>query len=182
MYYNVVMMKAARISAFFALLFTICGISFAQPSMEPPAEIKKFAWMNGDWAGDVHWSMEGQEMDSKMTMKISFEGQFQKVSTVTDMQGMKMTEEAYMGWDAKSKKYKMWTFTNFSPEPRFETGTLEGDKMVTQCEPWNMGMGDPIVARATLTKKSDKVVDFTLEFKQGDKWAKVASGTFKKKG
>ncbi|HWP31474.1 MAG TPA: DUF1579 family protein [Fimbriimonadales bacterium] len=154
---------------------------FAQPSMTPPEEIRKFGWMVGEWSGKMKWLMEGMEGEMDMTLKNEFEGQFLKTTSAMDMMGEKFTEVSFMGWDASKKRYSSWTFTNFAPLPRIEHGTMDGNKLVFISEPWLVMSEEPTVSRATLTKISDKEVSFTLEFKQEEKWEKVAEGTFKKK-
>jgi hypothetical protein len=153
-------------------------------SQEPPtisAELKALEWQIGTWEGTVKWSMPGMEGDSKMTMKSEWEGLFMKQTSTTEMQGMKMLEVGYLGYDPDKKKYSFHTFTSFAPTPRIEWGTVEGTKAVFVSDPWNV-MGQVTSSRATVVKKGDSEMAFTLEFKQGNSWSKVAEGTFKKKG
>lgn len=149
--------------------------------MEAPAEIKKLGWMVGEWTGTIKMNMQGMEFESQSTMKNEFEGQFLKSASVMDMMGMKMTETMYMGWNAAKNRYESYAFSNFSPKPRIEYGTMEGDKMTMTSEPWEVGGEAPTVGRGTMTKKSDTEIHFILEFKEGDKWVKVGEGTYKKK-
>lgn len=162
-----------------ALSFAVAA--FAQPSMEIPAEVKKLEWMNGDWAGSFNWVQEGMKADGKMKFSCSFDGQFQFQKSEIEMMGMKMTESGYLGYDAKKKKYFLYTFSNFSPYPRVEWGNFEGtNKMIFISEPWDSGQGEPTTSRSTVTKVDNDNVDFVLEFKMADKWTKVAEGKFKR--
>jgi len=167
-------------SLFTSILVMATCLSQAQPT-QPSPELKKLDWTIGTWIGNVKWTMEGQAMDAPMTMKTEWDGPFLKSTSTMEMMGMKMLETSYTWWDAEKKKYFMTTYTNFGATPRNETGVHEGDKCVWISDPWSTGMpGGPTVSRATLTRKSSTEVAFILEFKEGDKWAKVGEGTFKK--
>jgi len=149
--------------------------------MTPPEEIRKLGWMVGEWNGKWKWLMEGMEGDVVMTLKNEFEGQFLKTTSSMDMMGAKFNEVGFIGWDSSKKRYSSWTFTNFAPLPRIEHGSFEGNKFVFISEPWTVTPEETVVSRATLTKTSDNEISFLLEFKQDEKWEKVAEGTFKKK-
>lgn len=122
---------------------------------------------------------QGSEMDMKITMTYSMEGQFLKCITISDFGIMKMEEVGYLGYNAEKKQYKMWTFSNMSPDPRIETGAMVGDKLVMTSEPWTI-MGQSMIGRGTLEKKDEKTLNFLLEFKEGDKFT-VASNIVMKK-
>lgn len=122
---------------------------------------------------------QGSEMDMKMTMTFAMEGQFLKSTTISDFGVLKMEEVGYLGYDAEKKQYKMWTFTNVSPEPRFESGNMVGDKLVMISEPWGI-MGQSVIGRGTLEKKDEKTINFLLEFKEGDKYTVASKLDLKK--
>ena len=175
-------MKTPR--AALALLLTLfAALSFAQAPLTAPKEITDLSWAHGDWEGKIKFSMAGMpESEGAQTWKVEPEGQFLKMTTVTDMMGMKMTEIAYLGWNADSKRYDCWTFTNFAPTPRVEHGTIDDKVWTFLSEPWTVpGMPGAIVGRATMNRKSDKEMTMLLEFKEGDKWVKQAEGSFTKK-
>lgn len=167
---------------FLVLAASICTLGLGQvPSMDPPAELKKLDWYIGEWMGKVKWTMPGMApTDEEMSFKNEWEGQFIKSSAVMSMSGQKMTETSFVGWNAKTKKYDSYTFTNFSPMPRIEHGEMDGDKFVFTSDPWDVG-GMEMIGRASMVKKSDKEIAFVLEFKLGEKFEKVGEGTFKKK-
>lgn len=166
-----------------ATLLLVTVFAHAQaPSMEPPAELKKLDWMIGEWSGNVKMSMEGMDMEGVMTYSLSWSGQFIKGISVWDVQGMKMTEDMYMGWDPQKGKYSSYTFTNFAPTPRIEWGESKGDTTVWMSEPWITSPGQPAtLSRVTLTKVSGSEMKFLLEFKAGDQWQKIGDAVFKKK-
>ncbi len=165
-----------------ALLLTVALAAAQIPNMEPPTELKKFDWMIGTWSGNVKMSFEGMDMEGVMTYNVSKSGQFIKMSSVWDAMGMKMMEDAYVGWDAGKGKYSCHTFTNMAPTPRVEWGEVKGDTQTWISEPWAGAPGaPPTVSRASLTRVSNTQMKFTLEFKAGDTWTKVGDGVFKKK-
>src|SRR5690349_3847977 len=93
----------------------IAAICFGQvPDMTPPAEMKGFDWMVGEWTGTGTWSMEGMDpMQVAMTFKAEWDGQFLKQTAVNDFAGfMKMTETMMLGYDAKKEQYVSYSFTN----------------------------------------------------------------------
>lgn len=172
-------MKIARL---LVCLLAICStLALGQEPNVPHPELGKLAWQIGTWEGKVKWTMPGMEGESDMSWTNVMDGNFLKSSSTMDMMGQKVTETGYLGWDAKEGRFSMWTFTNFAHMPRVEHGKLDGDTMVMISEPWDAGMGEPMVSRATVVKKGDSEMGFTLEFKQGEQWVKAAEGTFKKK-
>jgi hypothetical protein len=168
-------------SLFASCVFAICALASAQaPNMSIPAEVKKLDWLLGEWSGTIKWVMPGMEGSGPMNLKNNWEGQFLKCSTVTEAEGMKMTEESYFGWNAEKKQYDCWTFTNFAPTPRRDSGHLTGDRLVMTSEPWEIS-GEKIEGRGTMTKNSPTELGFLLEFKMEGKWVKAAEGILKKK-
>lgn len=166
---------------FFAglLLLLSAGLANAQIASAPP-ELKELDFIVGEWSGKVKYTMEGQAMEGAMTWKVEKDGPFLKQTSITEMGGMKMTETAYVGWDAKKKKYSCHTFTNFSPIPRVEWGEVKDGKAVFVSEPWDAGMpGGPVVGRGTAVRQGSDIL-FTLEFKNGEKWEKVGESLLKR--
>lgn len=156
------------------------AIGAAQDLPARPDELKSQEWQIGTWEGTVKWSMPGMEGDYKMVTTNEWSGQFMKSVSKTDAGGMQIEEIGYLGWDAKKKKYFMYTFTNFAATPRIEWGEEKAGVAVFLSEPWDV-MGDTMESRATVTKKSDTEMAFMLEIKRGAEWSKVAEGSFKKK-
>ena len=152
------------------------------PDMSPSAEMQKWDWMVGEWTSTSTWNMpDVPEMGVETTMKVEWDGQFLRQTSVSDFDGfMKMTETMMFGYDPNKEKYHSTSFTNMAPTPRIEWGTLEGDTLVMVSEPWQI-MGDESVSRATLVKVSDDEMKFKLEFKYGDEWTVISDGTFKRK-
>ena len=172
-----------KIRAFVCLVlasWSVLGLA-QTPTIDPPAELKKLDWYIGEWTGKVKWSMPGMPpTDEEMSIKNVWDGQFIKSSSIMTMSGQKMMETSFVGWNAKTKKYDSYTFTNFAPTPRIEHGEMDGDKFAFTSDPWDVG-GMEMIGRASMVKKSDKEFTFILEFKLGDKFEKVGEGSFKKK-
>jgi hypothetical protein len=160
----------------------VSAFCFGQtPDLAPPAEMKKFEWMVGEWASKSTWTMTGMPpMEVASTFKAEWDGQFLKQTAVSDFVGfMKMTESMYMGYDAKKGEYVSYAFTNFAPTPRVEHGKLNGDVLVMVCDSWEV-MGEVSSSRVTLTKVSNDEVKIKLEFKEGDMWTTVTDGVYKR--
>ncbi|MGI8923081.1 MAG: DUF1579 family protein [Fimbriimonadales bacterium] len=166
---------------FIVALAALLAFALAPAQEKPSAEMERIAWMIGDWNGKVKWSMEGMNETVELPYKAVTEGNFLKSTSSFQMMGMRFSETSFLCWDAAKKRYSSYTFTNFAPTPRVEHGTFEIDKMVMISEPWSVDPKGPTTSRASVTKKSDKVVHFLLEFKEGEKWVKVAEATFTKK-
>lgn len=165
-----------------ALLLTTVFAAAQVPNMEPPTEMKKLDWMQGNWSGNVKMSVEGMDIEGIMTYSVAYSGQFIRASSTWDVMGMKLTDDAYMGWDAAKGKYSSYTFTNMAPTPRIEWGEVKGDVTIWTSDPWVSSPGaPPTVSRATLSRLSATEMKFVLEFKEGDTFTKVGEAVFKKK-
>jgi len=167
--------------AWVMLMLSPMAVWAQMPNLTPPKELDVFSSWMGSWESTVKWDMMGEKMDTPYTLKIEREGQFIKIYAVMDMMGMKMIETQYIGWNAEKKKYESWTFSNWAPTPRHEWGTTEGTKFIFISDPWEASPGEKTEGRATMDPKSDKEIQFTLEFKMDGKWTSVATGTFTKK-
>lgn len=165
------------------LLIAVAAVAICAqtPDMGPSAELKKLDWMLGEWTGKMNMDMMGSKFESVQNVKCEWDGKFMKTTSVMDVMGMKMTESMYMGYDPKTKKYTTHSFTNFSPYPRIETGELVGNKFVSISQLWEVDGMAPTTSRATLWLEG-KALKMTLEFKEGDKWTVVGSGSMTKKG
>ena len=163
------------------LLGLVSGV-IAQ-DMSPSPEFDKVKWMLGEWTGTMKMSMPGTpEMEYATTMKSEMDGFFMKFSSDMEVEGMKMTESGYMGWDEKLGKFKAWTFATFAPTPRIETATVNGDSVVYVSEPWEVpGMPAATTSRVTVSKDGASGMKMLLEFREGDGWMKVGEATYTRK-
>ena len=152
------------------------------PDLGPSPEMQKWNWMVGDWEASATWNMpDAPPMSVESTMKVEWDGQFLRHTSVSDFDGMmKMTETLMFGYDPFKEKYYSSAFTNMAPTPRIEWGTLKDDTLVMVSEPWQI-MGDESVSRATMVKVSDDELKLKLEFKYGDDWVVVTETTMKRK-
>ena len=170
-------MRKILLIAAASFISTVC---FGQAiDMAPPAEMKKFDWMVGEWTSTSKWTMTGMEpMDVTSSFKAEWDGQFLKQAATSDFAGFtKMTETMMLGWDAKRGEYVSYAFTNFAPTPRMEHGKLTGETLVMVCDSWDV-MGDVTSSRATLTKVNNDQLKIKLEFKEGDKWNVVTDAVY----
>jgi hypothetical protein len=156
------------------LVVSTAGLAAAQaPDLQPPAEVSKLGWLAGKWSGSGGFSFGGMEMTVNIGMEVGFDGQFLKIVSKNDYGVLVATETMMLGYDAAKSRYTSWAFTNITPVPRIEHGTLEGDSLVMVSEPWPV-MGQDTVSRSTMTKLGDTKVKFKLEFKAGESWEPVA--------
>jgi hypothetical protein len=148
--------------------------------LAPPAEVKKFDWMLGDWTAKSTFVMpEMPAMDVTMSIKCEWDGQFLKQTAVNDFGLMKMTETFYLGFDPESKKYVSFAFTNLAPVPRIERGALVGDVLTMVSDPWSAG-GQTHISRATMSKVGPSEMTMKLEFQVDGKWVTAMDAVFKK--
>ena len=162
------------------ILATACGWA-QEMTLEVPAEITALNWMDGVWEGKMDMSIQGMDMTQVGTMTISTDGMFKKIVSLSEVMGIKMVETSYLGWDASTKKYTMYTFTNWVPTPRIERGTMDASKAVFISDPWLVEGMEPTTSRITMDYPDKKTIKMTMEFKEGDKWSPVGSGSYTKK-
>lgn len=147
-------------------------VSAMAQQTQTPNQVTDLGWMVGTWSGSGKFTFGGQEMDLSSTMVFSFEGQFLKSVTTTEMGAMKMDETMMMGWNEPKKEYVSYTFTGFAPMPGIKHGKMDGSSLVMVSEPWEVE-GQSVVSRSTYAKVSDTKFRLTMELKDGDKWDKA---------
>lgn len=162
---------------FTAIVALVSVAAFAQ--FEPPAKLADLDFLKGKWSGKMDMTLEGQAVELIGTMEVVAEGQTLKMTTTSDMMGMKMVERSYVCWNEGKSTFTMYTFADFAAMPRVEHGNIKDGVWTTISEPWAVsGMGD-VVSRSTVTVKGDSLT-MTVEFKNGDKWEKVGTGKYTK--
>ncbi len=152
------------------------------PDTSPAPEMMKFDWLVGEWESTSTWAMpDVPEMSVETTMKVEWDGQFLRHTSVYVYAGfMNFTETLMLGYDPTTERYSSSAFTNMAPTPRIEHGRLVGSTLVMLSEPWLIN-GEESVSRATVVKTSDDAFRFILEFKDGDDWDVISDGTFRRK-
>lgn len=172
-------MRKILLIAAASLISALCwGQEF---DLSPRPEVQKLDWLIGNWESSGVWSMEGMEMNVETTVKVEWDGQFLRHTTVSDFVGMMtMTETMMFGYDPAKEWYFSSAYTNMSPTPRIEFGRLVGNTLVMVSEPWQIE-GDASVSRVTLVKVSNDEYIFTLEFQEGEKWNVINKSVFKRK-
>ncbi|MCC6402630.1 MAG: hypothetical protein IT207_01320 [Fimbriimonadaceae bacterium] len=162
------------------LAIGLVGFASAQaPETTPPKELEELNWLLGKWKGTGSFSFGGMDLTVTSTMAVTWDGQFLKSVSTNDYGAFQSTETLFLGWDATKSQYFIYAFTNFSPMPRRETGTKQGDSVVMTSDPWDI-MGQTMVSRGTMTKVDGSKIKFKLEFKAGDAWELAADMELKK--
>lgn len=149
--------------------------------MEPPfpKPLQELKWMEGSWSGAMTSQMGGPAK-TEIGMEAVREGQFYRLTFTNQTDGATVRETAFLGWDAKSKMYKMWTFGSMSESPRVEAGQLNGGALLMTSEPWIVMGQDGIVFRSTL-KPGKEGIEFVLELKQGDAFIEAGRAMLRKR-
>ncbi len=162
-----------------AILTLLPVFSIAQMPAAPK-ELDVFKPFIGEWAGTPRWTMMGQTTDTKATYSIKLEGNFVLFDSVTEMDGIKMTERSYVCWDSEKKMYHDFAFTNFATTPREGWGKFEKGVYTSTSNPWDIGMPEKIVGKLQLGIAEGKM-SYDLFLKEKDAWDHVAIGLFSKK-
>lgn len=161
------------------LLLSFWRAALGQFTMPIPEELKKLESLNGSWVGTMKMKMPGQteEMEVPTTVETKFYGQYQETIYVMNMGAeMKYSGHIFLTWDSGAKHYKSWGFDDSVGEPRTETGSFDGKKLIMTSAPQG-GM----ISRTTYEIKSKDEVNFTIELKNGDKFEKMGEVVFKRK-
>jgi hypothetical protein len=147
------------------------------PDLKPPKELDALIPFLGKWESKMEWTMGAEKMNVGMTLEYTREGKFFVGKSVMDAGGMKFTETQYIGWDAEKKNFSSHSFSNWSPAPRVEWGTLKDKTFTFISEPWDSGDGGgkKIVTNSTLTWLNKDSFKMNLEMKERKE---SAIGTF----
>jgi hypothetical protein len=171
---------------FFLILLCTCigSTAFAQDpaDLSPSPALKKLDWMVGKWkvkAADFVVSGQALKLDAEMS--VSWEGQFLKAKTRHEYTGgISFSELLMIGYDAESQKYVASAYTNFSPEPRKELGTLIEGVLHLESGPWKSSGGTSFT-RIQFSKKSDDKITFKLSLKLADgQWQEATAFDFER--
>jgi hypothetical protein len=167
----------------FLALLVICAMSASaqQPAMTPADALAKLAFMQGDWAGNQDFNMQGgPAMVGAATDRIDLgiAGKYLCEMLSTTLPGRKPTDTRhFISYDKQTGKYKAWWFNDTSYHPMELTGDLTGGKLVLMSDPSAPGP----VLRATYENPTPDKLTFLLEMKNGDSWTKLFLTTYAKK-
>ena len=146
------------------------------------AELNRFDWIVGEWTGDMNWTAPGMEGKVPLVTRISRVGQFYRFDHTSTMGDVTVTETSYLGFDPKTRKYVMYTFSSNSPVPRIERGEFTSDTVfVSTSDPWDMGTGTPRTTRSTMTRMPNGDVMLLIESNDNGRWTKIGDSTLKRK-
>lgn len=167
-----------KLTILLSLLLPVLG-SAQMPDMKPPKELDVLVPFLGKWAGQMEWTMGAEKMEVGMAIEYTREGKFIVGKSVMDAGGMKFTETQYIGWDAEKKKFSSHSFSNWSPAPRVEWGTMKDKSFTFISEPWDSGDGGgkKVITNSTLTWLDKDSFKFSLDIKARNE---TATGTFKR--
>jgi hypothetical protein len=151
----------------------------SQVASPVPPEVKALDGLVGEWDGVMKATFPGtsEPIDVPTHVSVKLFGQYQEtVYTMNMPGGMKFTGHMFLTYDSAAKNYRSWGFDDEVNEPREETGTWDGKKLVMTSKPQG-GM----VTRTTFEPKSKDEVAFLLEIKQGDAFTKIGEVVYKRK-
>lgn len=86
-----------------------------------------------------------------------------------------------LSYDPDKKIWRAWWFISSEATVHELSGRFENGNLVMISKPVQMpGATEDFVHRATWQKTSDKLLHFTLEFKQDDSWSRLSIATTRK--
>jgi hypothetical protein len=178
-------MKSTILGALLLATTAFAGQGMQVPPM--PKEFSKANFFLGKWTGTekVH-GMGGAPVNAKGTFtgKRALGDRYIQSLHVMDMgkQG-KMDGMHLLSYDTFKKQFVAFWLDSSNPQVMEMSGNFNGNKLVMISKPTPIpGMPEPIVMRATWTKLSTTKVTFSLDMKQGDKWAPMIEGNYRKIG
>ena len=159
-------------------LIPLFSAVFGQATGVPP-EVKVLEGMTGEWDGIMKATFPDSPdpIDVPSHVSVKLFGSYQEtVYTMNMPEGAKFTGHMFLTYDANAKSYRSWGFDDQANEPREETGTWDGKKLVMTSKPQG-GM----VTRTTFEPKTKDEVYFVLEVKNGDNFMKIVDVVYKRK-
>jgi hypothetical protein len=135
------------------------------PPMGPPEEVKKLAFLEGEWAVAVKHRMapEGpwEESSATVTVQPILGGAAYQSSFDATMMGMPFEGIGIDSYNRELGQYESYWIDSMGAKSSMMTGNFEGEKLVMQGE--DMMMGQKMWNRATSIKKSADEVHWSME-------------------
>jgi len=158
--------------------------AIAQEMMKPPAELAKLAFLLGSWKGngtmDQGDGSTGKITDQAVGAK-KLGDMWVEFKTNATMGAMgKMEGQLMLTYDTAKKKYVGSWFDSMSPQAMTMAGDFQGNKLVLDCDPIDMGGPEKMVFRITYDMVSAKEVVFLLDMKAGDQYVNALKITYTK--
>jgi len=168
----------------------IGSTAFAGQGMQmppPPPELQKVAFMTGKWAGTMKiYGMGPNPSNGKASIvaKKTMDNRYIQADHVMSMGQMgKMEGMHLLSFDPFKKAFVAFWFDSSSPGVMEMTGNFQGTSLIMISKPTSIpGMPEPMTMRSTYVKQSNTRYTFKLEHKQGDKWAPMITGEYRKIG
>lgn len=160
--------------------FALCTGAFAQAESVPLSEeVQALSGLLGEWEGVMKMTIPGTSdpIDLKSTVSVKLYGPYQETIYTMEMPGApKFTGHQFLTYDSANKTYRSWGFDDNTNEPREESGTWDGKKLVMTSKPHG-----GTVTRTTFQPKGKNEISFLLEMKQGEEFVKLGDCIFKRK-
>lgn len=176
-------MRSVLVAMILLSSVALAGQGFELPP--PPKELAKANFMLGKWRGTEKMpGMGGITAKASLVGKKTLDNRYYETTHVMDMgKAGKLEGLHLLSYDAFKKQYRAFWFDSSSPGVMEMSGNFQGNKLIMISKPTEVpGMPAPLTMRATWTKHSNTKVDFLLQSKEGDKWAPMIEGTFRKVG
>lgn len=151
---------------------------------DPPAEVKRLSFFEGQWDVDqtayMPGSTEGQKSRGAVQCQWILQGRFMSYRFQTDFPGMGPYEGLLLiTYDPEMKKYRSWWYNSASAQVAESVGEFHEGKLVLTSSPQEYpGMG-MMSMRTTYEPKSGKGLLFTLEMQTTGKWETAMVSDFK---
>jgi hypothetical protein len=157
----------------------VTGIKSQEKKDDP---LDQAAFLTGEWSGTLELTIPGGKAKADATGKASrvYAGNYIRTEYVYDVPGPLVIEGTeYLTYDAGRKKFRSFAFQNTGRAPYVSEGELVDGALVmtTQAD----GQPNHVPMRATMKPAGADGISYRMERKQGDGWALLGEGTFKKK-
>lgn len=156
----------------------------AQMGTPIPKEVEGCKFMLGVWEADMTMAFMGQESKgkAKVVNSMAVGGRFLRGDHQYEVPGMGTNHGMQMlTYDGGKKKWVSQWFDSTDAGFMEMEGDWVGNTMTLTSKPTPMaGSDQAMIMRAIYKKIDDKTMEFRLEMKQGDQFAPMMWGTYKK--
>ena len=156
----------------------------------PPTELKMVDFMLGEWSKSETGEMAGKKGDITFRLFISkaLGGRYVQVKHVhnlpgePDVEGMRVEGTHMLTYDPDKKLWRAWWFSSTDANVSELSGSFEGNKLQMVSKPFQIPRppGERTI-RASWRMTSERGLNLTIEFKQGDSWVTFIDRTYVKK-
>jgi hypothetical protein len=146
-------------------------------------------FMLGEWARSETGEMAGKkgEITFRLSISKALGGRYLQVRHVhnmpgeADVDGLRVEGIHMLTYDPDKKCWRAWWFSGTDANVSELTGNFEGDTLLMVSKPFQISRppGERTV-RASWRLTSEKKLNLTIEFKQGDSWVTFVDRTYVK--